>query len=64
MNILESRTERQPNGLFTLNNVACLGCCSLAPVMMVKSADGEETFGNLTKSSVKKILDDYKAKNA
>ena len=30
--------------------------------MMVKSADGEETFGNLTKSSVKKILDDYKDK--
>lgn len=56
--------ETTEDGLFTLNNVACLGCCSLAPVMMVKSADGEETYGNLTKSSVKKILDDYKAKNA
>lgn len=56
--------ETTEDGLFTLNNVACLGCCSLAPVMMVKSADGEETFGNLTKASVKKILDDYKAKNA
>ena len=32
--------------------------------MMVKTVDGEETFGNLTKSSVTKILDDYKAKNA
>lgn len=64
MNILESRTERQSeDGLFTLNNVASWRC-SLAPVMMVKSADGEETFGNLTKSSIKKILDDYKAKNA
>ncbi len=55
--------ETTPDGLFTLNNVACLGCCSLAPVMMVKTTDGEETFGNLTKSSVTKILDDYKARN-
>jgi NADH-quinone oxidoreductase subunit E len=48
--------ETTPDGVFTLNNVACLGCCSLAPVMMIKSADGEETFGNLTKAGVKAIL--------
>jgi NADH-quinone oxidoreductase subunit E len=48
--------ETTSDGVFTLNNVACLGCCSLAPVMMVKSADGEETFGNLTKDSVKAVL--------
>lgn len=45
------------DGLFTLNNVACLGCCSLAPVMMVQGKDGDETYGNLTKDSVKEILD-------
>ena len=56
--------ETTEDGIFTLNTVACLGCCSLAPVMMVKTVDGEETFGNLTKSSVQKILDDYKAQNA
>ena len=48
--------ETTADGLFTLNNVACLGCCSLAPVMMVKSEDGEETYGNLTKDRVKEIL--------
>ena len=48
--------ETTEDGLFTLNNVACLGCCSLAPVMMVKNADGDETYGNLTKDSVKEIL--------
>ncbi|MDR2771153.1 MAG: NADH-quinone oxidoreductase subunit NuoE [Clostridiales Family XIII bacterium] len=48
--------ETTADGVFTLNNVACLGCCSLAPVMMVKGADGDETFGNLTKDSVKAIL--------
>lgn len=50
--------ETTKDGFFTLNNVACLGCCSLAPVMMVKNKKGEETYGNLTKDSVKKILDD------
>ena len=44
------------DGIFTLNNVACLGCCSLAPVMMVRNSEGNETYGNLTKDKVKQIL--------
>ena len=47
-------------GTFTFNTVARLGCCSLAPVMMIKSSDGEETYGNLTKDSVVKILDEIR----
>ena len=54
--------ETTMDGIFTLNNVACLGCCSLAPVMMIKSADGEETYGNLTKDSVVKILDEIRSR--
>lgn len=54
--------ETTEDGVFTLNNVACLGCCSLAPVMMIKSADGEETYSNLTKDSVVKILDEIRAR--
>ncbi len=46
------------DGLFTLKNVACLGCCSLSPVMMIN----EETFGTLTPEKAIKILDEYKAK--
>ena len=41
-----------PDGLFTYNNVACLGCCSLSPVMMI----GEETYGALTPDKAKDIL--------
>ena len=52
------------DGLFTLNNVACLGCCSLAPVMMIRTADGDETYGNLTKAKVRAILQDIRAKEA
>jgi NADH-quinone oxidoreductase subunit E len=54
--------ETTADGVFTLNNVACLGCCSLAPVMMVKNADGEETFGNLTKDKAKAILADIRGR--
>ncbi len=48
--------ETTADGLFTLNNVACLGCCSLAPVMMIQNHEGEETYGNLTKEKVVEIL--------
>ena len=40
------------DGLFTLKNVACLGCCSLSPVMMIN----DETYGSLTPDKTKKIL--------
>ncbi|MBE6032271.1 MAG: NADH-quinone oxidoreductase subunit NuoE [Clostridiales bacterium] len=62
LNIQDGETTE--DGLFTLNNVACLGCCSLAPVMMIKSAEGDETYGNLTKDSVKAILDEIRARDA
>ena len=55
--------ETTEDGIFTLNNVACLGCCSLAPVMMVKSMEGDETYGNLTKDTVKAILDEIRCRN-
>lgn len=48
--------ETTDDGLFTLKNVACLGCCSLSPVMMIN----EETYGSLTPEKVKKILKELK----
>jgi NADH-quinone oxidoreductase subunit E len=46
------------DGLFTLSPVACLGCCSLAPVITVN----EETFGGLTPQKVRRILKDVQRK--
>jgi len=40
------------DGMFTLESVACLGCCSLAPVMMI----GDETYGKLTGTKAVKIV--------
>jgi len=50
--------ETTPDGLFTLESVACIGCCSLAPVLMI----GDETFGKLTSSSCAKIIKDIRSK--
>jgi len=48
--------ETTPDKLFTVTSVACLGCCSLAPVMMING----EAYGNLTPDSARKILNDLK----
>lgn len=50
--------ETTEDGLFTLKNVACLGCCSLSPVMMIN----DETYGSLTPEKAKEILRNLKAK--
>ncbi len=36
----------------TLETVACLGCCSLAPVVMI----GDQTFGRLDPASTRKLV--------
>jgi NADH-quinone oxidoreductase subunit E len=46
--------------LFTLESVACLGCCSLAPVIMV----GDKVYGKLSTDKVRKVIKDYKKKEA
>ena len=47
------------DGLFTMETVACLGCCSLAPVMMID----EETFGRLDEKAVRKIVKEYRTES-
>ncbi len=46
------------DGLFSLSLVSCLGCCSLAPVMMIN----EDTYGSLNPDKVRKILRDIREK--
>jgi len=49
-----------PDKLFTVNSVACLGCCSLSPVMMING----QAYGSLTPESAKKILGDLRRAQA
>ena len=51
--------ETSEDGLFTLINVACLGCCRLSPVMMING----ETYGKLTPQSTKKIIAEMRARD-
>jgi NADH-quinone oxidoreductase E subunit len=53
-----TQDETTEDGLFTLQTVACLGCCSLAPAVMIN----DETYGRLTSKKLQKILKDYQRK--
>lgn len=48
--------ETTPDLKFTLESVACLGACGLAPVIMIN----DDTHGRLTKDAVAKVLAQYK----
>ena len=50
--------ETSPDGVFSLETVACLGCCSLAPVMSVNG----KVHAKLDRKSLKKILGEYAQK--
>lgn len=45
------------DGLFTLVATRCLGCCGLAPVMMIN----DDVYGRLVEGDIPKILEKYKS---
>lgn len=52
--------DTDPRRLFTLDAVACVGCCSLAPVMVIE----EETAGRLTPAAARSAMDAVAARAA
>jgi len=50
-----SSGETTDNLKFTLETVACIGACGLAPVIMIN----DETYGRLTPDKVPEILNEY-----
>ena len=50
--------ETTEDGIFTLETVACLGCCSLAPVMMIS----DETYGKLSGKKAVDVIKEIKRK--
>lgn len=46
--------ENTPDMKYTLDSVACVGCCSLAPVVMIDS----KTYGKLDRKKAVKLIDD------
>jgi len=54
LGIKEGQTDEE--GLFSLETVACLGCCSLAPVISVNG----KVHGNLSRESLLDTLKKYR----
>jgi len=52
--------ETTEDRLFTVESVACIGCCSLAPVIMIN----EETHGRLTPDTARAAIRDFQAREA
>ena len=53
--------ETTPDGLFTIDATRCLGCCGLAPVMMID----DDVYGELDNADViPAILDKYRGEVA
>ncbi|MGI6773118.1 MAG: NAD(P)H-dependent oxidoreductase subunit E [Acutalibacteraceae bacterium] len=48
--------ETTQDGLFSWEEVACLGCCSLSPVMMING----QVYGKLDGKKVEKIINDIR----
>ncbi len=49
--------ETTPDGKFTIEKVACLGCCSLSPAIMIN----DEVFGRLSPDNIPQVISDFLA---
>ncbi len=52
--------ETTKDKIFTIEAVACIGACSIAPVIMID----EKFYGNLVAEDIPKILETYKNKES
>lgn len=50
--------ETSEDRSFSMLSVACVGCCSLAPVIVINN----ETYGRLTPSKLRKIMRSFKGR--
>ena len=51
-----SGSEVSQDGLFSIDPVRCVGCCGLAPVVVI----GSDTYGKLTKGMMPDIIAKYR----
>lgn len=55
---LTAGKDTTPDGLFTLETVACLGACGLAPVLV----EGEHVYGVMTKEKAVELIREIRQK--
>ena len=52
---IEDGADTDPNGLFTVEKVACIGCCALAPVIRID----DTVYGFLTRENTPKAIEKF-----
>jgi NADH-quinone oxidoreductase subunit F len=52
---IEENQDTDPDGLFTVQKIACLGCCTIAPVVQIDDV----TYGHVKTSGAANILQDF-----
>jgi NADH:ubiquinone oxidoreductase subunit E len=59
LNINDEEQDTAENGSYTIEQVACIGCCSQAPVMVIS----DEVSGNLTGANAQRVLKKHAKKS-
>lgn len=59
LNITDPDQDTAENGSYTIEQVACIGCCSQAPVLVI----ADEVSGNLTGANAQRALKKHAKKN-
>ena len=59
LNITNPEQDTAENGSYTIEQVACIGCCSQAPVLVI----ADEVSGNLTGANAQRALKKHAKKN-
>ncbi|MBO4619053.1 MAG: NAD(P)H-dependent oxidoreductase subunit E [Victivallales bacterium] len=57
---VKADTDPTPDGLFSLMALRCVGCCGLAPVMVVNG----KVYGKMTPAKAVAVVEEIKAKEA
>lgn len=52
---IEEHEDTDDSGTFTVDKVACLGCCTIAPVVQIDNT----TFGHVEPAKTREILDEF-----
>ena len=57
---MKADTEPTPDGLFSITALRCVGCCGLAPVMVVNG----KVYGRMTPAKAAAVVAEIKAREA
>jgi NADH-quinone oxidoreductase subunit F len=52
---IDDRINASPDNLFSIEEVACLGCCTLAPVVQID----DKTYGHVRPTQIDEIINDF-----